>query len=162
MSRRLKPWPKNSALPRKVAHDLRRYALKWEERLGLNKTWLITYQVRKLDAAAEIRWADGYHNATIAFDEKYMDNVLLPPLDREHTVLHELLHLVFASMDDGFSDYYGSDGGCYGMYARHREAMCDTLATILLRKNAKPRTLARNNDVPTTSKRTSSQRSRRS
>lgn len=106
---------------------------KWQSRLGLQHWGTIRLSVRafKEMTAAQVAWSASYKDASILFGQKWLNSDHRTDADTEEVIVHELIHLLFADMDDRLEGYFGA-GEVLQQYAATREGMCDVLATILI------------------------------
>jgi hypothetical protein len=116
------------ALPERPPRYVYTLVRLWQRRLGLQH-WTVTLFTRnfKDNTAAEVKWTKDYKGASIHFSKKWLLNETIPDKDRELTVVHELVHLIFADMDDRMEKMMGV-GEVFYAYAEAREGMCDVIA----------------------------------
>ena len=105
--------------------------------LGLQQTWAIHVRIDDLRAdehnpqrAANVQWPKNYREATIVFDRTFLKEHDDASLER--TVLHELLHLVCAQLDDAMQENIGVSSYMWWTYNDHREAVLDTITNLML------------------------------
>lgn len=105
--------------------------------LGISQSWGLMVQLGEVgkdgdahQGAIVIEWPRHYKRATLIFNEATMDD--WSAVEMEEYTLHELVHLVFAPLDDALKDSVGSDGQVYSQYADLREGVVDQVAGFLL------------------------------
>lgn len=142
MARRYKSYTTNP-LKASIPISLRKLVRIWMKRLGLERNWKLKFYTRQFKdlTAAEAKWSPGYASGSIHFGARWLADEHRTDAETEHTVVHELLHFVFAPMDDSMEDYLGL-GKAFFIYAERREQMCDRIATLLIDR------YRRNGDVP--------------
>lgn len=138
MTKRYQPW-RTKPLPDRVPAVCRKLVVLWQKRLELSHWGDIPLYMRVMkDSAAEIRWPENYKNAAIAFNTEWVKAEHRTHDDYEKTVVHELLHLVFADLDDTLQTQLGL-GTVLDSYANKREGLCDALATLFIARYKRSR-----------------------
>lgn len=79
--------------------DIERFTACWRRLLGLTQWDIVTSFHKELDdgRTMDMQWIRGYLSAGLRVSE---DALRLRPSRAEKSVIHELLHLVFAPVDD--------------------------------------------------------------
>lgn len=105
--------------------------------LGISQSWGLLVQLGDVSGgnsgsggAIRIEWPRHYKRATLTFNEEQMDG--WSNAEMEEYVLHELVHLVFAPLDDSLKDDVGDDSFVYNRYHNIREGIVDQVAGYLL------------------------------
>lgn len=119
---------------KRVPKKFRDWSNLWVHRLGLDRSWEISYKMARHKRAAAIAdWVDGYQNATISFDEEWASNPEVSDTTHEHVVIHEHVHLLTARISDAVLRSAGEKSDTYKAYCDQEEAVVDQLATVLQR-----------------------------
>jgi hypothetical protein len=116
----------------------------WQPRLGLTHWGDIPLYVRnfKDTTAAEIRWTKGYKGAAVSFSKKWIEAPERTYADFETTLVHELIHLIFAEFDDAIETGLGF-GSVYDSYCEKREGLCDVFASLFIARYARAKKVKR-------------------
>lgn len=119
----------------RVPKKFRDWANKWATRFGLNRGWDLHYRVQAItvreDAVAATMWTSGYQNATIFISPTLIQTREIPDASKEHAVIHEHLHLLFARLSDAV-EKNGSQRA-YKAYCAQEELLLDQLASLFQR-----------------------------
>lgn len=112
--------------------------------LGLSQQWglLVEITEAKQDPAGpvaiQIDWRRHYKKATLSFNGESMDRWTSEEM--EEYVLHELVHLIFAPLDDALKEDVGDSSYVYNRYHDLREGIVDQVSHyILLARDGKRR-----------------------
>lgn len=101
--------------------------------LGLAQTWMIWFKIRDLadrDTGGITSREHGYREAVITLNGRHL--ATCGDAEVEHIIVHELLHLTFAPLDDGVAAMVGKDGEVYRRYKAHVETVVDTISRHLM------------------------------
>lgn len=125
----------------RIPKKFRDWANKWATRFGLDRTWDLHYQVQKLTKQDDERegeavvgntiWAQGYQNGTIYLSPWLITTRDLPDASKEHALIHEHLHLLFAQLSDAV-EMNGSNKA-YKAYCHEEELLLEKLASLFQR-----------------------------
>jgi hypothetical protein len=109
------------------------FITKWQNRLGLHGWQIIVVfgctDTEDANHTMTIEWPRGYRTATLCIAPNATQ---FEPELYERVILHEMLHLVLANMDDHLSEEIG-DGRVNDVYEALRETTIDSLAVVLQR-----------------------------
>ena len=104
---------------------------RWQKRLGL-ELWFILIEFNSEVSYCAVRWSPGYRNAVLMVNPKsearYENRRWL-----EHSVVHELCHLLLASVSDVHDVYAKVDSPLGLELHRGVETTADTLTSLFLR-----------------------------
>lgn len=121
------------AADRRLINRAKREVERLGQFLGVTQTWSIVVDVDDLDggSAAQVKWNKHYKKATIVFDRKNLRTASAMVV--EAYTLHELLHLVFAPLDDAVKEHIGENSRVFWAYADQREGVVDVVSHLVLR-----------------------------
>lgn len=94
--------------------------------------WLISTSTSKSVHEAEVRWEPHYRTATIHFNPKFLSTS--PPNIIEHSIIHELVHLHLAPIDEALNTLIGESPARI-IATNALETATDSLATAIQRLN---------------------------
>ena len=101
--------------------------------VGVSQTWDIIVTIwdeAEADGAAMIRWVPGYQKATIFFDLDAIRHATLQQV--EAYILHELLHLIFAPLDDMMKAEIGPNSYLFNKYYDQCERVVDAVTFLMI------------------------------
>ena len=106
--------------------------LHWQRRFGL-LDWHICFEWQEqapenTAVSMTIRWESHYRTAVISV---YPQLLTLPVELVDQVLRHELIHLIFAGVDDEMSDMVGENGEVWRRYRNRNEEATDRLAITL-------------------------------
>lgn len=124
----------------RIERETKRLIKKWTPRLQLG-----AWQIRVLwnhredkDTMASSGWSDGYRNVYIRLnDNAYPIHYDMEGTEFEHVVVHELMHLRLATLEDWISNNLREAGPIGSAIMMITETLTDELAALFIKAYAK-------------------------